>query len=82
MLPPATTCSKNGRSAVAGNFFTSLGGPKRLCNVAPSFDGTIRDSKKCVPIEMRKSTSRPAHSSLFGFHDNLVSLCSYVSKKE
>lgn len=69
-----------GRTIVADNFFTTLEGAKLLANIGISFVGTIRANKRCIPDEMRKSSSRPVFSSLFGFHDK-VSICSYVPKK-
>ena len=35
-----------------------------------------------IPNEMRKDRSRSVLLSLFGFHENLVSICSYVPKKK
>lgn len=66
--------SHSGRTAIADNFFTTLEGAKRLSNIGLSFFGTIRPNKRCVPKEMKKKT--PVHSSLFGFHESLVSICS------
>lgn len=66
---------------IADNFFTTLNGVKRLASIGISFVGTIRANKRCVPDEMRKKPPRPVLSTLFGFHENLVSICSYVPKK-
>lgn len=70
-----------GRTIVADNFFTTLEGAKRLAAIGLSFVGTIRQNKTCIPKEMKKDSQRPVLSSLFGFHENLVSICSYVPKK-
>lgn len=77
----ANRFSHSGRTVISDNFFTTLEGAKRLANIGLSFVGTIRSNKKCVPKEMKKDPSRPVFSTLFGFHENLVSICSYVPKK-
>lgn len=81
MLQLAKPYANSGRTIVADNFFTSLEGAKRLAKLGLAFVGTIRSNKKCIPIEMRKNSTRPVLSSIFGFHENLVSICSYVPKK-
>ena len=47
-----------------------------------AFVGTIRTNKRCIANKMRKDRSRSVLSLLFGFHEKLVSICSYVSKKK
>lgn len=81
MLQLSNRFNNTGRTVVADNFFTTLEGVKRLAKVGLAFVGTIRSNKRCVPEEMRKNRSRPIQSSLFGFHENLISICSYVPKK-
>lgn len=81
LLQFANRYSNSGRTMIADNFFTTLDGVKRLAAIGISFVGTIRANKRCVPDEMRKKPSRPILSTLFGFHENLVSICSYVPKK-
>lgn len=73
--------SNSGRTIIADNFFTTLNGAKRLANIGLAFVGTVRANKAFLPPEMKKNPQRPLLSSLFGFHENLVSLCSYVPKK-
>lgn len=73
--------SNTGRTIVADNFFTTLEGTKRLAKMGLAFVGTIRSNKRCLPEQMKKNPARPICSSLFGFHENLVSICSYVPKK-
>jgi hypothetical protein len=73
--------TNSGRTIVADNFFTTLEGAKRLAQIGLAYVGTIRANKRCLPEAMKKKSSRPVLSSLFGFHDNLVSICSYVPKK-
>lgn len=81
LLQLANPYRNSGRTVIADNFFTTLEGVKQLAGNGLSFVGTIRSNKRCVPNEMRKHHSRPVLSSLFGFHENLVSICSYVPKK-
>ena len=59
-----------------------LEGVKHLVRIGLAFVGTIRSNKRCIPNEMRKYRSRPVFSSLYGFHENLVSICSYVPEKK
>lgn len=73
--------ANSGRTIVADNFFTTLEGAKRLTNIGLAYVGTIRANKRCLPQEMKKNPSRPVLSTRFGFNENLVSLCSYVPKK-
>lgn len=81
LLQFANRFSNSGRTMIADNFFTTLNGTKRLTTIGLSFVGTIRANKRCIPDEMRKNSSRPVLSSHFGFHENLVAICSYVPKK-
>lgn len=81
MLQLSKPYANTGRTIVADNFFTSLEGVKRLAKLGLAFVGTIRSNKKCIPLEFRKHPKRPVLSSDFGFHENLVSICSYVPKK-
>ena len=69
------------RTIVVGNFFTTLEGVKRVARIGLAFVGIICSIKRCSPNEMRKHRSRPAVLSLFEFHKNMVSICSYVPKK-
>lgn len=81
MLQLSKPYSNSGRTIVADNFFTTLEGVKRLTKLGLAFVGTIRSNKVCIPKEMKKQSSRPNLSSLFGFHEDLISICSYVPKK-
>ncbi|XP_055918320.1 piggyBac transposable element-derived protein 3-like [Eupeodes corollae] len=81
LLQLANRYSNTGRTLVADNFFTTLEGTKRLAGIGLAFVGTVRSNKRFLPEEMKKNSSRPLLSSLFGFHENLVSVCSYVPKK-
>lgn len=73
--------SNSGRTIVADNFFTTLNGAKRLASLGLAYVGTVRADKPFLPEQCKKKRSRPVLSSIFGFHENLVSLCSYVPKK-
>lgn len=73
--------SNSGRTVIADNFFTTLEVAKRLAKNGISFVGNIQANKRCVPEDMKKNPSRPVLSSLFGFHENLISICSYVPKR-
>lgn len=81
MIHLSSRYSHSGRTIVADNFFTTLEGCKRLSRMGLAFVGTIRANKRCIPEEMRKHHSRPVFSTIFGFHENLISICSYVPKK-
>lgn len=84
VLPPflfANRYKNTGRTIIADNFFTTLNAVKRLANISLAFVGTVRHNKRFLPEEMKKNAARPVMSSQFGFHDNLISLCSYVPKK-
>lgn len=81
LLQFANRYKNSGRTIIADNFFTTKDGVERLAQIGLSFVGTIRANKRCVPDEMRKNPTRPVFSTLFGFHENLVSICSYVPKK-
>jgi len=81
MIQLSNRYANSGRTIIADNLFVTLNGSKRLASIGLALVGTIRANKRCIPPEMRKDNSRPVLSSLFGFHENLVSICSYVPKK-
>lgn len=70
-----------GRIVYADNFFSSLELAENLITQRTAFVGTLRANKACIPSEFRKNRNRPIDSTLFGYHDNNVALCSYVPKK-
>lgn len=82
LLQLASRYSNTGRTIVADNFFTTLEGAKRLANLGLAFFGTIRSNKTFIPPKMKKCSSRPVLSILFGFNEDLVSICSYVPKNK
>ena len=43
---------------------------------------TLRQNKPYIPKQMAANKLRPEYSSLFGFHERNVALCSYVPKKK
>lgn len=81
LLKLATPYKNSGRTIVADNFFTTLEGAKKLASLGLAYVGTIRANKRCLPPELKKNSARPVLSTIFGFHENLVSVCSYVPKK-
>lgn len=81
LLELANRYTNSGRTLVADNFFVTLEGAKRLASLGLALVGTIRSNKRCLPKEMKKDPNRTVLSTLFGFHESLVSLCSYVPKK-
>ncbi|XP_026482143.1 piggyBac transposable element-derived protein 3-like [Ctenocephalides felis] len=81
LLKLASRYANTGRTMIADNFFATLEGVKKLQTNGIAFVGTIRANKRCVPNEMRKNSKRPELSTLFGFNENIVSICSYVPKK-
>lgn len=70
-----------GRTLYADNFFASLQLAEELLTQKTAFVGTLRANKPYIPREFLKNRTRQIHSSLFGFHNNDVALCSYVPKK-
>ena len=82
LLKLATPFKNTGRTIVADNFFTTIEGTKKLASIGLAYVGTIRSNKKCLPSEMKKNPKRAILSTIFGFHENLVSICSYVPKKK
>ena len=53
-----------------------------VANVSDLIHTHFISNKRYIPNEMRKDRPRSVLSSLFGFHENLVSICSYVTKKK
>lgn len=70
-----------GRTVYADNFFSTLDVAQTLMRQKTAFVGTVRSNKQFVPKEFLKARTRPVCSSLFGFYEGNVSLCSYVPKK-
>lgn len=81
LMSLANRYTNSGRTIIADNFFTTLDAAKRLSSIGLAYVGTIRSNKRCLPKEVKKDSKRPVLSSVFGFYDNLISLCSYVPKK-
>ncbi|KAF5277530.1 hypothetical protein FQR65_LT15976 [Abscondita terminalis] len=70
-----------GRTVYADNFFSTLEVATLLMAQKTAFVVTVRANKTFIPPEFLRSPARPVLSSLFGFHNGNVSLCSYVPKK-
>ena len=62
-------------------YFTTLPVAKHLLSWELTITGTLRQNKPNIPEQMAANKLRPAYSSLFGFHERNVALCSYVPKK-
>lgn len=73
--------SGSGRTIYADNFFSSYDLATVLMTKRLAFVGTIRKNKACIPKEML-DPKREVLSTLFGYHNNNVALCSYVPKKK
>lgn len=61
--------------------FTSLALAEELRTLKLSIVGTVRNNKRFVPDEFRKSKNRALEETLFGYYDEQFALCSYVPKK-
>jgi len=70
---------KSGRNVVADNFFSSVELVEELLQDGLTYTGTVRSNKPHIPVQMKPSSSRDVHSTLFGFHNQLT-LVSYVPK--
>lgn len=71
----------SGRNIVMDNFFTTLPLARLLITWDLSIVGTLKKNKPYIPREMLPSKSREIYSSLFGFSEDNVTICSYVPKK-
>ena len=54
---------------------------KYLLSWKLTITGTPRQNKPYIPKQVAANKLRPEYSSLFGFHERNVALCSYVPKK-
>lgn len=70
-----------GINIATDNFFTTLPLAKLLMNWGLSIVGTLKKNKPYIPPEMLANKSREPMSSLFGFSEDKVTICSYVPKK-
>lgn len=79
----------SGRTIVADNFFTSLNLCEKLIDASLSYVGTVRKSKRFIPLDFLPKKGRECEqllSTKFGFYSNdkdqRATLCSYVPKKK
>ena len=63
------------------NYFTTLPVAKHLLSWKLTITGTPRQNEPYIPKEMAAYKVRREYSSLFGFHERNVAVCSYVPKK-
>lgn len=70
-----------GRTIYADNFFTTLDLARILMRRKTAYVGTVRSNKTFVPREFQKNPKRPINSTLFGFNEGDIALCSYAPKK-
>ena len=77
----AAPFKNSGRNITTENYFTTLPVAKHLLSWKLTIPGTLRQSKPYIPNQMAANKLRPGNSSLFGFHERNVALCSYVPKK-
>ena len=66
------------RNITMDNYFTTLPFAKHLLSWKLTATGTLRPY---IPKQMAANKLRPEFSSLFGFHERNVALCSYVPEK-
>lgn len=73
-----------GRTVYTDNFFTSLSLAEHLLTLKTALVGTIRQNKRCLPLEMRFERHNPhklpEFATLFAYHNNDYALCSYAPK--
>lgn len=70
-----------GRTIYADNFFTTLDLARILMRRKTAYVGTVRYNKTFIPQEFKKNPKRTINSTLFGFNEGDIALCSYVPKK-
>ena len=78
----AAPFKNSGRNITMDNYFTTLPVAKHLLSWKLTITGTLRQNKPYIPKQMAANKLRPEYSSLFGFHERNVALCSYVPKKK
>ncbi|XP_036337528.1 piggyBac transposable element-derived protein 4-like [Rhagoletis pomonella] len=71
----------SGRTIYADNFFSSFDLATALVTKRLAYVGTMRKNKACIPKEML-DPKRDVFSTVFGYHNNNIALCSYVPKKK
>ena len=76
----AAPFKNSGRNITMDNYFTTLPVAKHLLSWKLTITGTLRQNKPYIPKQMAANKLRPEYSSLFGFHEHNVALCSYVPK--
>lgn len=72
----------SGRNITMDNYFTTLPLAKHLLSWKLTITGTLRKNKPYIPKEMAANKSREEYSTLFGFHERNIAICSYVPKKK
>lgn len=73
-----------GRTVYTDNFFTSITLAEQLMTQKTALVGTIRQNKRCIPMQMRFEKSNPRKikefETLFAYNNNDFALCSYAPK--
>lgn len=69
-----------GRNVTCDRYFTSLKLARTLLQNKTTIVGTLTMNKRFIPKEFTEKKNRPAESSLFGFHQDKMTLVSYVPK--
>ena len=77
----AARFKNSGNNITMDNYLTTLPVAKHLISWTSTITGTLRQDKPHIPKKMAANELRPEYSSLFGFHERNVALCSYVPKK-
>ena len=70
----AALLKNSGRNITMDNYFTTLPVAKHLLSWKLTITSTLRQNKHY--IKMAANKLRPEYSSLFGFHERNVALCS------
>ena len=74
MKEVAALLKNSGRNITMDNYFTTLPVAKHLLSWKLTITSTLRQNKPY--IKMAANKLRPEYSSLFGFHERNVALCS------
>ena len=77
----AAPFKNSGRDITMDYHFTTLPVAKHLLSWKLTIIGTLRQNKPYISKQMAANKLRPEYSSLFGFHERNVALCSYIPKK-
>ena len=72
----------SGRNVTCDRYFTSFALARTSLQNRKTIVGTLTLNKRFIPKEFVEKKNRPAESSLFGFHQDKMTLVSYVPKPQ